>query len=109
MKSKKSKAPPQRRDQVLNLLDKYRGELSKLNITSLKLFGSFARDEAKKSSDIDLLIKFDRPVGFFHMFKVKAWLGKKLGRKVDLVMVDALLPEFRQQVESEMIDVFQEA
>ncbi len=88
---------------VIARLHRKRSELTRLKIKSLTLFGSFARNEVKIKSDVDMIVEFTEPVGFFHFCDVKTSLEAILGRRVDLVMSDALRPEFRDQVEREKI------
>ena len=53
-----------KRDQVLKILTEHRLELrDKFGVKSLALFGSVARDEASQTSDVDLLVEFEQPVG----------------------------------------------
>jgi predicted nucleotidyltransferase len=89
-----------RRDEALQILAGSRDKLRELSIKSLALFGSVARDEATDSSDIDLLVEFEagRPSGLFEFIRVMNYLEDLLGCKVDLVMLDALRKEFREQV-----------
>ncbi|MGK5088308.1 nucleotidyltransferase family protein [Bdellovibrionota bacterium FG-2] len=89
--------------EVIQRLRQNRDELKRLKIESLTLFGSFARDQANQKSDVDLIVEFSEPVGFFHFYDVKTSLEKILRRKVDLVMPDAVRPEFREQIEREKI------
>lgn len=58
------------------------------------LFGSFARGEEHKDSDVDLLILFDHstPIGLFSYARVHRELEERLGRKVDLVEEGTLRP-----------------
>ena len=51
------------------------------------LFGSFARGEETKESDIDLLVQFDHssPIDLFAYARMHRELEERLGRKVDLV------------------------
>ncbi len=88
---------------IVALCKQNRAELKRLKIKSLTLFGSFARDEANAKSDVDFIVEFTKPVGFFHFYDVKMSLENILGRQVDLVMPDALRPEFRDQIEQEKI------
>lgn len=48
------------------------------------LFGSFARGEANDESDIDLLVKFSKPIGLFDFVGVEQEFESALGRKIDL-------------------------
>ena len=51
------------------------------------VFGSFARDEEKPESDVDLLVEFDHsePIGLFRYIGMRLAIEDLLGRKVDLV------------------------
>lgn len=92
-----------KRERVLKAVARHRGELRALKVKSLAIFGSLARNEARKGSDIDILVEFSEPVGYFHFFDVKTFLERILKSKVDLVTADAVRPEFREQIEKEMI------
>ncbi len=58
------------------------------------LFGSFARGEETKDSDVDLLVVYDRsqPIGLFRYARMHRELEERLGRKVDLVESGTLRP-----------------
>ncbi len=45
-----------KRDQVLAILNAHQAELQDLGVKSLELFGSVARDEARRDSDVDFLV-----------------------------------------------------
>ena len=94
---------PMNRDAVVQTLVAHRKELSELHISFLGVFGSVARNEAGPNSDVDLLVKFDKPVGFFHLSRVQKFLETILMRKVDLVLEETLRKEFREQVMKEVI------
>ncbi len=60
-------------------------EICKRNdISYCAVFGSFARGEATETSDIDLLVRFSKPIGLFDFAGVEQELAEALGRKVDL-------------------------
>lgn len=77
----------------------------KFNVKSIGLFGSFARGEQTPESDIDVLIDFDKPVGFFKFMELEFYLSEKLGFKVDLVTPDALKPLIKPRVMDEAVYV----
>ena len=74
-------------------------------MTELALFGSFARDEATDRSDIDILVKFDKPATSKTYFGVQFYIEDLLGRPVDLVTEKSLRSELRPYVEREVINV----
>jgi len=92
-----------RRAEALQIIAQHERELRELGVRSLSLFGSVARDEASPGSDVDLLVEFDRPVGYFHLFDVQDRLEGFLGCKVDLVTFGGLRPELRPNVLAEAV------
>ena len=91
--------------QVLTIIKKQKSVLDEFGVRSLSLFGSFAREESKKGSDIDILVEFNRPVGLFEFARLKLYLEKKLGREVDLVTPEALRDEMREDILREALRV----
>jgi len=77
----------------------------KFNVKNIGLFGSYVRNEQKDESDVDILVEFSKPVGFFKFMELEEYLSKKLGVKVDLVTPDALKPMVKQQVMREVVYV----
>ena len=91
------------RDEVLRLLSAHQDEIKQLGVKSLAIFGSVSRDEAGDSSDVDLLVEFDKPIGLFKFLDVKAYLESILGREVDLGTPDALKSRIRPAVLKEAV------
>ena len=77
----------------------------KFRVKSLALFGSVSRDEASPGSDVDLLVEFDGPVGYFGLFALQDHLEMVLGCKVDLGTRDSLKPRIRERVLGECVHV----
>ena len=72
-------------------------------VSSLGLFGSYARNEQGPRSDIDILVEFDAPIGLLRLTQLERNLGELLGRKVDLVMKSALKPHIGRHILEEVI------
>ena len=72
------------------------------------LFGSCSRGEETKDSDIDILVKLDysQPIGMKY-FRMITDLEDKLGRTVDLVSEDGLLPFARPYVDKDKILLYE--
>ena len=74
------------------------------------LFGSFARGEETKDSDVDILIVLDhsQPVGlkFFGMYED---LKELLGRPVDLVVDRSLASFARESVDRDKVLIYERA
>jgi len=63
------------------------------NVKTIGLFGSALRGDQSSKSDIDVLVEFHNPVGFFKFLELEEFLSEKLGGKVDLVSKKALKTE----------------
>ena len=97
---------PMKQDAVLQVLKQKNAEMERIfGVKSLLLFGSVARDEATPASDVDLLVEFNRPVGYFGLFALQDYLEKLLGCSVDLGTPDSLKPYIRERVMGELIRV----
>ena len=78
----------------------------KYGIKHLYLFGSFARDEAKKQSDIDLLADFDeKNLTLSNFLDFKRELEAKLKIKVDLATKDMIKPKLWKYIQKDLINV----
>ncbi len=94
------------RTRALQLLAEHKGLLTRrFGVTSLALFGSTVRDDAREDSDVDILVAFDGPATSERFFGVQFYLEDFLGRPVDLVTEKALRPELRPRIEREAIRV----
>ena len=71
--------------------------LKKNGIKRAGIFGSFARGEQKKNSDIDILIQPRKNIGF-GFAGIEIELEKKLKRKVDLVSYNGISPYLKDKI-----------
>lgn len=96
------------RDQVVWLLRRQAEVLkSRFGVTSLALFGSVARGESRRESDVDLLVEFapGRPGGMLEFVTLKGWLESIVNRPVDLVTPANIKPRIRQRILKESVRV----
>ncbi len=94
------------RDELLQTLREHKPVLQeRFGVRSLSLFGSFARDEGRDDSDVDVLVEYDGPATSKSFFGVQFYLEDLLGRRIDLVTNKALRREFRPYVERDLINV----
>ncbi|MDI3548708.1 MAG: uncharacterized protein PWR10_2360 [Halanaerobiales bacterium] len=75
---------------------------NKFKVEKIGIFGSYARNEARDDSDIDLLVEFNENIGW-EFIDLKDYLESKLNKKVDLVTVDALKPQLKSSILNEVI------
>lgn len=57
---------------------------AEFGVRKIGLFGSYAKGQPNESSDVDLLIEFERPIGF-RFFEFLEYLEALLGQKVDVL------------------------
>ena len=74
-------------------------------VKGLSVFGSIARNEATRRSDVDVLVEFRDKATFDLFMDLKFYLEDLLGTNVDLVTDKAMRPEIRRAIEGEKINV----
>jgi len=78
---------------IKEIIEKHKQEISeKYHISEIGIFGSYTRGEQEADSDIDILVSFDKPIGFIKFMRLESYLSELLGKKVDLVTKDSLKP-----------------
>ncbi|TZG28981.1 nucleotidyltransferase family protein [Sphingomonas montanisoli] len=96
------------RDEALARLRPHERELRSAGVDALYLFGSTGRNEAKATSDIDLLCDLAgiRQLSLLDFIGIKDRLEDYLSAPVDLVERRGLRPRIRDRVVPEMVKVF---
>lgn len=90
--------------EILQILRAMKPDLAaRYNVKTIGIFGSVARNEAHGQSDIDVLVEFEPPIGFFKFLELEELLSERLGGKVDLVSKKALKPEIGRTVLAEAL------
>jgi len=93
------------REDALRTLAEVKEELKEqYGVKRIGLFGSIVRGEQTPESDIDVLVEFDRPIGFFKFLELEDYLAERLGQKVDLVSTKALKPRIGAQILKEVVN-----
>jgi uncharacterized protein len=73
------------KDDIIQLLQENHAYLAdEFGVSKIGLFGSYAKGKANAKSDIDLVIEFERPIGF-RFFELVEYLENLLGQKVDVL------------------------
>ena len=90
---------------AIELLKKNEHEIKKrFGVRKIGIFGSFARGEERWGSDIDVLVEFqDNYETFDNFMDLKIFLEDLFGRKIDLVTIDALRPQLKDEILQEVI------
>ena len=79
--------------------------LKKNSVTKAGIFGSYARGEQKKDSDVDLLVEISKPISLLDFSGLKIELEEALGKKVDLVEYEVIKPLIKKRILKEEIRI----
>lgn len=81
-----------------------------LGVQRLALLGSVLRNQARPDSDVDLLVQFaPGQKSFDHFEALGDLLERELGRRVELVTIEALSPYLGPRILAEAEDVLRAA
>lgn len=75
------------------------------HVAELAIFGSYAREEQNESSDLDVLVEFEQPIGLFEFVRLENELRDRLGIDVDLVTRNSLKSRVEAGVEADLVYV----
>ena len=79
--------------------------LKKNDVVKAGIFGSYARGEMRKKSDIDFLIKIKGKKSLLDVVGIQLDLQKILGKKVDLVEYQEIHPSLKKQILDEEVRI----
>ena len=94
------------RDLVCEQLARMRPGLVEQGVSSLGLFGSVARGEARENSDIDLAIEARDGFTLFDLVGVKLFVQEHMGREVDVVLLRGLSRRRQESALRDLIPIF---
>jgi uncharacterized protein len=76
---------------------------AELGYSRLAVFGSIARHQARKDSDIDLLVEAPEGTSSFEFIRFKQLIEQVLGREIDLVSYGGLKPKLDDDIRREAV------
>lgn len=90
------------KNDILNKLSDLKPILYKdYSVKQIGLFGSFSDDSNTDESDIDLLVEFEKQIGWKY-FSLEIYLENVFGRKIDLVTKNALKEQIKDNILSQV-------
>lgn len=75
-------------------------------IAYLGLFGSQARGDANKSSDVDLLVDFKQTKSFFQLARIQEKLEGAFDKKVDLVLNTSIKEPLKPYILKDLVTLY---
>lgn len=73
----------------------------RFKVKKLAVFGSYARNEQRSDSDVDILVEFNAPVGV-EFIDLGNYLERILNLRVDIVSRDGIKPKYFREIESDL-------
>jgi len=96
------------RDEIIEYLQNNRKFLlNQYHVTKIGLFGSFARNEQKEDSDVDLIIELEDGTKDIYDLKIslKNYLSKAFDRSVDIAREKYLKPYAKKEISKDIVYV----
>lgn len=96
------------REQVIATLRAHEQQLRQRGVQHAALFGSLARGEARRASDIDILIELepDAPIDLFEYVGITHYLADLFTDRVDVANRSKLKPHVRPSAEHDAVYAF---
>ncbi len=93
------------KNSIQNIKKKIVPILKREEVTKAAIFGSFARGEEKKNSDIDILVEIKKDISLLDFIGIKLEIEEAVGRKVDLVEYDTIKPIIKKRILKEQLSI----
>jgi len=77
------------------------------DVSLLGLFGSTARGDATRKSDVDVMARFSKRKSLLDLVRIEREMSDALGRKVDLLTEASISPHLRDRIFDEMIVLYE--
>ncbi|RTI01826.1 nucleotidyltransferase [Thermus scotoductus] len=91
-------------EQLITRLREAKTELrDRFGVREISLFGSRVRGEGRPTSDLDLLVEFERAPGLLRFLELEEYLSQLLGIQVDLVRKASVREELRAEILGEAV------
>ena len=90
-------------DSIQGIKEKITPILQQYGITRAAIFGSLAKEEAKISSDVDILVEIKSDMSLLDFIGIKIELEEALKMKVDLVEYDTIKPIIKERILAQQV------
>ncbi len=89
------------------VMNRLRAACHAKDVAMLGIFGSVARGEDNADSDVDLLVRLSKPVGFVEFIALEDTFKEIFGRNVDLATESSLHPLIRKNVLADLQVIYE--
>ena len=74
-------------------------------VCQLALFGSYARNEQNESSDIDVIVEFEKPISGLRFVSLAEAIEAAIGMPADVVPADGIKPRYLEFIGKDLVYV----
>ncbi|MEK6967490.1 MAG: nucleotidyltransferase family protein [Nanoarchaeota archaeon] len=80
--------------------------LRKEGATNIALFGSYARGEERKNSDVDIIVEFVKPKSLMEFVGIEQELAELTGKKIELLTERSISPHLIKRIKKELVKLY---
>ena len=92
------------KDEIIEILNEVKDEVKIKYKAEIKgIFGSYARGDEKKTSDIDIIVDFEKGADLFDLVETSIFLEEKLSCKVDIIPRNSIRNEIKESILQESV------
>ena len=96
-------------EKIKEISEKTNPVFNKYGIEYAGLFGSYARGEDRKESDVDILVRRGtKSLSLLDFVGMKNEISDILNKKVDLISEKAIVPYFKEHIFKDLISIYGE-
>ncbi len=92
-------------NEINKIKEKIKKKLKEFGVVKAGIFGSYARGEQKRNSDIDILIEVSKDFSLFDLVALEREISKILKKKVDLITYKSIHPLLKKRILSEEVKI----
>lgn len=92
-------------EDIRNVIWQY---IDEYGIRKVGIFGSYARGQARETSDIDLVFDFQKKFGMFGLSHLKLSLEERLGKSIDILEYSSIDPFLRESILKDTVVIYEQ-
>jgi predicted nucleotidyltransferase len=94
-----------RQDIIDKLQEKKADFAHQYGVSTLAIFGSFARNEQNEASDIDVIVDFEKPISGLRFVSLAEAIEAAIGLPADVVPADGIKPRYLDFIGKDLVYV----
>ena len=93
-------------EEIKVIIAKHEDEIKgKYGLKEIGIFGSYVKGKQEETSDVDILVKFEKPVSLLQIVSLENYLSDIVGIKVDVVPKKNIRAELKESILREAVPV----